>query len=361
MEYKCYRCNKLFYNKYDYKRHLNRKFKCTDKRESNVSNLKCKSGMVFQCNYCLLVCSSNSNIHRHLKNVCGVKKQLSKIEFVLEVSYTKVNYNEIIGKKSTNCGNTPTPGEKKLQIADDSLRCAYCNYMFSRKDALRRHLKDRCKTKIQMERDKEKHYQILLENKKLGNGFMKDINNSANIKNSDMYSHNVTNSHNFSNNTVNNINNTINNIKLVPFGREDLSYIPDKKSMGLIKTGFQSIPNTADYVHFNPNTPQFHNIYIPNKKEPYAMVYDGKGWKLMDLDNTLSQLYGDTLDYLKEKFKEFDGSLDDFAKKKFGKFLEYADDEEQISIIKDRLRLLIYNNKDIPIQTRKSLKTKQIE
>ena len=51
-----------------------------------------------------------------------------------------------------------------------------------------------------------------------------------------------------------------------------------------------SVPSLIKEVHFNPNVPENHNIYISNIKNKYAMVYDGTRWEIKDQDETIDKL-----------------------------------------------------------------------
>ena len=37
--------------------------------------------------------------------------------------------------------------------------------------------------------------------------------------------------------------------------------------------------SSLKYIHFHPEHKENHNIKIPNKKQPYAQIYNGKDWE----------------------------------------------------------------------------------
>ena len=94
-------------------------------------------------------------------------------------------------------------------------------------------------------------------------------------------------------------------------------------------------------------------------RDKYVMIYNGEGnrWSLVDRDEIIDRLYSDSDSalFLEEKFKELTKSLDKFAKVKFNRFVEAQDDEDTQEKIKEDIKLLLYNNKEIPINTRRQL------
>ena len=50
--------------------------------------------------------------------------------------------------------------------------------------------------------------------------------------------------------------------------------------LNVLKNGYYSTLKLTEAVHFNAKYPEFHNIYITNMKDKYAMMYDGVNWAL---------------------------------------------------------------------------------
>ena len=86
------------------------------------------------------------------------------------------------------------------------------------------------------------------------------------------------------------------------------------------------------------------------------MMYDGNDWKLMNRENCLQDMYDDKCDYLVEKFEQLEGKLDESTLKRFGNFLSRKDDDKIIEQTKREIKLILYNNRKIPEETRKLLK-----
>ena len=50
------------------------------------------------------------------------------------------------------------------------------------------------------------------------------------------------------------------------------------------------IPYAIEYIHFNPELPENHNIIATNSRNGMAKVFDGKIWKTVELDNLIKEL-----------------------------------------------------------------------
>jgi len=285
----------------------------------------------------------------------------------------KDNYNIHINRKFSCKSLAPEDTKKtpfftddnKIEESQDSIVCNYCKKSFSRQSSLTRHLNERCKIKKEDTSKKEEIYQVLMkqmeENRKQNEETRKLINElkEENIKLKKEINKNSTiNSNNINSNNTNNQQNIIKhlNINLVAHGKEDLSFINEERLKTIFYKGFKSIENLTEIVHFDKNRPENHNIYISNIKDTYVMKYDGDDWKLMNRENCLQDMYEDKSDYLVEKFEELQPKLNEQTIKRFGNFLNKRDDDKIIEQTKKEIKLILYNNRKIPEDTRKLLK-----
>lgn len=89
----------------------------------------------------------------------------------------------------------------------------------------------------------------------------------------------------------NNTYNTYNIVNINPFGKENTSYVTDDYISGLIKSGpYDSIPKLLKYIHFHPKHSENHNVKIPNKKLPFAQIFNGEDWEYRDKRATIESL-----------------------------------------------------------------------
>jgi hypothetical protein len=233
----------------------------------------------------------------------------------------------------------------------DPLMCNYCKRIFARKDILNRHLVDRCKVKKSMDETKEQLFQKLLAEHE---EFAKQLNiQSERIKALETENKEYKQIIGTQNNTQTNIQTQNINIKLVAYGKEDLSSISDQTYMQLINKGFMSVPALVEKVHFDKNKPENQNIYIPNMRDDYVLVYDGEDWKLCDKTDAINTLYDEKVYILDTKFQELFKKLPETAISKFKRFLDKSENDETKNGIKKELKLMLYNHRKLVKETRK--------
>ena len=116
---------------------------------------------------------------------------------------------------------------------------------------------------------------------------------------------NITN--NIINNNITNNNNIT--INLYPYGKEDMDRIDNRYIENAINKIFYSPLEFVKQVHFNDKYPEYHNIYISNIKDKYAMLYDGNNWTLTRRIELINRLYEDKKNYIEDIMEEFIDSL----------------------------------------------------
>ncbi|AYV75471.1 MAG: GIY-YIG nuclease [Terrestrivirus sp.] len=331
----CKKCGYSTYKNDDFRKHQHK-----HKIEENCDK---NNGARYKCDKCARIFSKKQNYEIHIKRKFSCESIAPQL--------TDVNQNL---PKSENSNH----------------KCNYCGKEFCNKYTLERHLNDRCKIKKDDTNKKEEIFQLLL--KKMEDSNKKQIDELKNeiikLKKEIANKHNTTNTNNGTMNNIcnqtNNTNNTNNqqniikqlNINLVAHGKEDLSFITEERLKTLFYKGFKSIENLTEMVHFDKNRPENHNIYISNIKDTYVMKYDGDDWKLMNRENCLHDMYEDKSDYLVEKFEELQPKLNEQTIKRFGNFLNKRDDDKIIEQTKKEIKLILYNNRKIPEETRRLLR-----
>jgi len=299
VEHKCIKCNKIFKLKGDYTRHINRKFSCV----------------------------------QEIQEV----QEVQEVQEIIDVDMIKEN------------------------IIND-LECRYCSKVFSRKDNLNTHISEHCKVKKENDRQKEdiverlvkemeEHKKQTEEQKKQVDDLKSEVKKlkKENLK----YRKETIGTQNINQqqNIGKQINNT-NNINLLAFGKENMAELADELYKRILNKGFKSIPTFIEYLHYDKNKPQNHNLYISNIRNNYVIVYDGSEWQLKERDAILQQIIDEKGEYLSGKFDQLLPELDEHTVRKFNRFLEQRDDKDVILGIKKDLKLLLYNNRKIPEKTK---------
>jgi hypothetical protein len=234
--------------------------------------------------------------------------------------------------------------------------CSYCDDTFTTSNSMYRHMKYNCKTKKKEDIKKNGILErlIILENE---NKHLKEKVRNLECNKNTSSSKNI-------NNTINvegdlNINNgIINNISLVGYGRDDLAKIDKADILRAIKDGYGSVVSLSKTVHFNPKYPEYQNIYISNMKDIYAMMFDGNKWTLTTKADLVEKIYQDKKDYIEENLEEFVASLLPSRKRALERWLDTDEEDDKIRKIKNDIKILLYNEKQLGIDSRELYESK---
>jgi len=313
--YECLSCNKKFTKKCNYEAHMNRKKQCGLKINNLPQELK---------NYHLITTNS---AEKNITNETG----------------TTISTVEIKPKR-----------ERRVYI------CQYCEKEYSRQDAVTRH-QEVCTDK----KEHDNEIEILLQQ-------LNDARNEIQKKNQtiDTLSKEVKTLKTekvIQPSIVQNVQNIQNNnyfIGVMPFGKEDLSYIPDDIYKKILHRCYNSVPILMEHIHFNEKHPENHNIFMSNTRGDEVIVFDGIYWNHEDKDETLEQLYSDCSNILETKFDELMNQMDESEQVRCKRFIDDIGNQQIIKKIKRNLILKLYNKRHVVIKTKKILettKTREIE
>lgn len=283
----------------------------------------------YHCNRCLKVFNRKSTYSDHLK-----RKYQCKLKLTQNCSEMTQNCSET----TQNCSEmTPTKKVKKVH------KCNNCERIFVRKNNLARHNMNKvCYTKADLN---------MIEKLKDELEKIKKTNNNVLIKDT-----NITIKDNVNNNThiINKDNVINNNVILVGYGKEDFSKIDKDKILKCLRSGgFNTAKNLTQVFHFDPEHPEHHNIYISNLKNKYAMMYEDNKWKAITKTELIDKIYEDKKNYVEDNLNVFYNSLTQSQKNSLKRWTDINnDDDKRIIKIKEEIKLLLFNKKDIPINTK---------
>jgi len=225
-------------------------------------------------------------------------------------------------------------------------KCKYCDKMFTTDNSMYRHMKHNCNVKKDDENKRNTIFERLLKLEKENEELKEELKK---IKTNTTYN-TVNNNNRINNGTINN--GTINNIVLIGCGKENMAKIDKEDILKSLKKGFYSTIHLTEAVHFNPKYPEYHNVYISNIRDRYAMMYDGTDWILTRKSELIDRLYEDKKNYIENNMEEFIQSLTTNQTKALERWLNTDDNHERIKEIKDMIKLLLYNKRDQVMERR---------
>lgn len=125
--------------------------------------------------------------------------------------------------------------------------------------------------------------------------------------------------------TIQNINQFI---FLNAFGKEKIDYIKSNVICKLTENEPMScVPKLLREIHFNPEHNENHNIFIPNKKQGFAKIFDGEKWVLTKKKDAIEDMTAKAFDLISnnQSTKTMDkirASYEDHDKKTTGRIHE---------------------------------------
>ena len=327
VNYKCLRCGFSNKSKTHFLNHLNRKFPCKPKlNDIPLEDVK--------------------TIFFNKQNASGSKKEPNVAQncTVVHTKLKKLHQNAL------NCTVAFETGS--------NFTCEFCKKSFTRNSSRLRHLKT-CKVKKMQSESKEQEYNDLKKLVKLMNEKLeqtaiqfKSLKKEIKKKNKQIYE--LQNKTGITIGTQNNTiqNNIKNDIKILAFNKTDMSHLNDTDFLGFIDHANFCIPHMIKKLHFDPEKPENHNIYISNIKNNYVMIYDGDKWTLQDQKNIIDNLLQDNTYILEEKIEDWIKRGQKFPKimEKFNRYLEKKENDNILDQIKEEVKLILFNNRQLVLQ-----------
>jgi len=257
-------------------------------------------------------------------------------------------------------------------IVENPNACCYCFKKFSNKDNRIKHEKtsnclekilliDEEKIIIEEEKNKrliafEEENKLLkeeVEDLKLIISTMKSFNGTQTIHNS---AHHNTHSNNNTNS-----NNITYNITINKYKNEDISYLTDVQKIQIVKKYFNSITSLIDEKHFNKEHPENSNVFTNNFQNGYSTYFNGISWVSTKNTTLIDELYENNLNDVIEMYEDVKDKLDENTKTIFGRFIEQKDDSCNVKLVRDNIKILLYDKREEVIKIKKMWNSQQLQ
>jgi hypothetical protein len=399
MNKECPNCKKQFVRKADLIYHLDKKKKPCKPMEKNIPNIPENSINIpnipensviqesdlndfeieneilidsnndLKCEFCLKCFSTKYNLNKHQRNIC---KKINNNKDISDELKMKDNQIGILVQKNEEL--------QKLLIEET----------IEHKKQTIEHKKQTIQHSKQTTELHKMIMNLIKHETKKRNSL-----NSSNISNTNNGSiTNMTNSNNTNNNTANINNGTVNNNNItIQFGKEDLSLIDNKHYLNLIQSksnGANIITDLVKMIHFNEEYPQYQNVCMTDINRGKVVFFDGVKWNtITNGEKIIPELIEKAVGYshekdseLREGFKKNSRVINrmDTIKKHTKRcdtdYLEelkednyygradnkdkIADHEQFIVLVADRVKELIYNEKEVVLKKKNNTDNKKM-
>ena len=133
------------------------------------------------------------------------------------------------------------------------------------------------------------------------------------------------------------------NITINAYGKENLNFISDKHIVNLLTSlnHANMIPKLVKDIHCNPAHPENMNVYKPNKKDEYVMIFDGHQWTIDDGKKVIGKMINDKVAFLDDRLYNMSNIIPVLNLKKYKKRQMMTIEE-----MNGQITLDLYNNKN---------------
>jgi hypothetical protein len=251
------------------------------------------------------------------------KKHLTR-KNTCQSNYSNISIKKIVKMFSLNLDIISKDLSKKGKKYNKNCKCKYCDKLFSSRQSRSRHELKYCNIEQTS----------------------KNIIDKLNKKVSQLEKANLQSSNKISDTK------TQNTETKLPYNKSDHKFISDSNISECMTKQYMSIPHLIKMVHFDPKHPENHNIYVSNIQSKHLFLYDGTKWVIKDKNEMIENLISSTEYKLQETLGRWikDESNKDkysFAIEKFKKYLEMKDNDKITDNIKEEIKLMLYNNREL--------------
>ena len=236
---------------------------------------------------------------------------------------------------------------EKTKSEEEERTCKYCMKCFKYKQGLYRHMKYYCKknddedlkelVRLMNEQLAQKSKELEEEKNKY---FKEKERNSKMIKKlADKLQINLV---------VNN------HIRLLNYKDTDLSHLTTTDYIKAINCVNYAIPSMVKMIHFNPNKPENMNIYIPNIKDKYVVLFKENTWQIQPRNKGVENLMDDKYNILREwnaeNMRDVSEEQYERLKNNFERFDANIENENVRKNIMNEITMFLYNQRNLIIK-----------
>lgn len=131
---------------------------------------------------------------------------------------------------------------------------------------------------------------------------------------------------------------------ILSYRNTDVSHLTHEDYTRAILKVNSCVKEMIEKIHFNPDKPENMNIYISNMKDKYIMVYEDGNWTIKNKASELNELYDEKEMLLEDWLDEYGNPT---LRQKFAKYLNNKTHEETMTMIKDNVKMMMYNKKKL--------------
>jgi hypothetical protein len=363
-------------------RHLSRKLPCESKY-LDVSGIEIlENFLYYEQEYNKINIDGNTNLENKKINTNNSHNLNSNYS----TDGTKLLKIDKSKKTIVNNESDESDSEYFEYLDDNGLiyKCEGCRKKFNRKNNYYRHRKFHCsvlkddyvalklhkkKLDTTYRQMKQEHLKLDDENEDIATTIINDIKDSSNqsqniqtnkIENS-LNSYN-TNAHNFQlkQNTHDIFNKNEFNITINEYGNEDVSSFTQNEWKQIVKRLYHALPDLVKKVHFDIETNR--NVYVPNIREKYAMVWKDGNWEMMDIRDVLDDLLVNNTDRIYEFLEENEGILSNSLHNKMNDIIEKIGNSKKLQKkYQDQIKTILINNRSVVKKTYENEYGKKLE
>ena len=287
----------------------------------------------YTCECCNFYTDNKTKYERHLNTKKHKSMYPKCIQMYPNVSKKRSNVSKMYPSKNIT-------SEKRYE-------CKYCNKSYKYSQGLSKHIKYTCKKN--KDEDLQELVKLMNEQLKEQKEVMKEIqdkmNNDLVIREKEIEKRDkqITKlSHKLQiNNNCNIIQNQYNNIQLLNYKDTDISHLTQIDYINSLKRVNNGVKTLIENIHYNPKKPENMNIYISNLKNKYVMVYENDKWELRDFFDNIYE----HKEILLEEWIENEQNNYPELREKFEQYLDNKEKNSIYNLIKDDIKLMMYNNR----------------